>query len=65
MESRFGWLQERAKDMILPQSERGAASECLGRPLEVRRILSQNCVYNDRVMGTEVTEYRRRGKHTR
>ena len=32
MESHFGWLQERAKDMILPQSEGDTANAPVPRP---------------------------------
>ena len=52
----FGWLQERAKDMIwLSPDEMLQAYQSLDRPLEVRGYFPRSGVYSDKVMGTEVT----------
>lgn len=53
----FGWLQERAKDMIhLSPDEMLQVDRCLDRPLGVRGPLPWSGACSNRVTDTEVTE---------
>jgi len=59
---KFGWLQERAIDMIhLCPEEMLQVGQCLDRRLGVRGPLPRSGACNDKVMGTEVTDTHRWG----
>jgi len=59
----FGWLQERAKDMIrFSPDEILQANQCLDRPPGVRGSFPRSGACSDKVTGTEVAEPRRSGK---